>query len=79
METPLRKLSAFRSARMDDKFWAARHPQAFTNETLNTLIGVGRFNRSEIRGGCSKRFLIERRDAILRRYLPAVNPSSTCA
>ena len=65
--------SAFRSARMDDKFWAARRLQAFTDEMLNTLIGVGRFNdpRSE---EMLSRFLIERRNAIVRRYLPAVNP-----
>ena len=42
--------SAFRSARLDDKFWAARRLQAFTDEMLNTLIGVGRVQRSEIRG-----------------------------
>ena len=64
--------SAFRSARLDDKFWAAQRLQAFTDEMLNTLVGVG---RSTIRNPrrCSK-FLIERRNAILRRYLPAVNP-----
>ena len=65
--------SAFRSARLDDKFWAARRLQAFTDEMLNTLIGVGRFNDSKSEEMLSK-FLIERRDAILRRYLPAVNP-----
>ena len=65
--------SAFRSARMDDKFWAARRLQAFTDEMLNTLIGVGRFNDPKSEEMLSK-FLIERRNAILRRYLPAVNP-----
>ena len=65
--------SAFRSARLDDKFWAARRLQAFTDEMLNTLIGVGRFNDPKSEEMLSK-FLIERRDAILRRYLPAVNP-----
>ena len=65
--------SAFRSARMDDKFWAARRLQAFTDEMLNTLIRVGRFNDPTSEEMLSK-FLIERRDAILRRYLPAVNP-----
>ena len=65
--------SAFRSARLDDKFWAARRLQAFSDEMLNTLIGVGRFNDSTSEEMLSK-FLIERRNAILRRYLPAVNP-----
>ena len=65
--------SAFRSARMDDKFWAAQRLQAFTDEMLNTLIRVGRFNDPRSEEMLSK-FLIESRDAILRRYLPAVNP-----
>ena len=58
---------------MDDKFWAARRLQAFSDEMLNTLIGVGRFNDPKSEEMLSK-FLIERRNAILRRYLPAVNP-----
>ena len=65
--------SAIRSARLDDKFWAARRLQAVTDEMLNTLISVGRFNDPKSEQMLSK-FLIERRDAILRRYLPAVNP-----
>jgi len=65
--------SAFRSARLDDKFWAARRLQAVTDEMLNALIGVGRFNDPKSEEMLST-FLIERRDAILRRYLPAVNP-----
>jgi hypothetical protein len=65
--------SAFRTARMDDKFWAARRLQAFTDEMLNRLVGVGRFNDPKSEEMLSK-FLIERRDAIIRRYLPAVNP-----
>jgi hypothetical protein len=65
--------SAFRSARMDDKFWAARRLQAFTDEMLNALIRVGRFNDPASEEMLS-RFLIERRNAIVRRYLPAVNP-----
>ena len=40
---------------------------------LNTLVGVGRFNDPKSEEMLSK-FLIERRNAILRRYLPAVNP-----
>ena len=70
--------SAFRSARMDDKFWAALRLQAFTDDMLNTLIRVGRFNDPTLRGVLSK-FLIERRDAIVRRYLPAVNPVTDVA
>jgi hypothetical protein len=65
--------SAFRSARLDDKFWAARRLQAFTDEMLNAVVGVGRFNDPKSEEMLS-RFLIERRNAILARYLPAVNP-----
>jgi hypothetical protein len=65
--------SAFRSARLDDKFWAARRLQGFTNAMLRALPRVGQLNdpRSE---EMLARFLIDRRDAIVRRYLPAVNP-----
>jgi hypothetical protein len=65
--------SAFRSARLDDKFWAARRLQAFTNEMLTSVVGVGQFNDPPSEAALA-RFLIERRDAIIRRYLPAVNP-----
>lgn len=65
--------SAFRSARLDDKFWAARRVQAFTDDMLTALIRVGQFNDPQSEEMLS-RFLIERRDAIVRRYLQAVNP-----
>jgi hypothetical protein len=65
--------SAFRAARMDDKFWAARRLQAFTDDMLNEVIRVGQFNDPPSEEMLSK-FLTERRDAIVRRYLPAVNP-----
>jgi hypothetical protein len=65
--------SAFRSARLDDKFWAARRLQAFTDEMLKAVPRVGRFNDAESEEMITK-FLIDRRDAIVRRYLPAVNP-----
>jgi hypothetical protein len=65
--------SAFRSARMDDKFWAARRLQGFTDEMLKAVPRVGQFADPESEEMLSK-FLIDRRDAIIRRYLPAVNP-----
>ena len=65
--------SAFRSARLDDKFWAARRLQQFTDEMLKSVVRVGRFDDPESEAALA-RFLIERRDAILRRYLPSVNP-----
>jgi hypothetical protein len=65
--------SAFRSARFDDKFWAARRLQAFTDEMLKAVPSVGQFNDARSEEMLTK-FLIDRRDAIIRRYLPAVNP-----
>jgi hypothetical protein len=65
--------SAFRSARMDDKFWAARRLQGFTDEMLNAGARVGQFGDTKSEEMLTK-FLIDRRDAIVRRYLPAVNP-----
>ena len=65
--------AAFRSARLDDKFWAARRLHAFTDEMLNAVIRLGKFN-DPLSEEMLSRFLNERRDAIVRRYLPAVNP-----
>jgi hypothetical protein len=65
--------SAFRSARMDDKFWAAQRVQQFTDEMLRAVVRVGQFDDAPSEAALA-RFLIERRDAIVRRYLPAVNP-----
>jgi hypothetical protein len=65
--------SAFRSARFDDKFWAARRLWMFTDELLTAVPRVGQFDDPESEAMLTK-FLIDRRDAIVRRYLPAVNP-----
>jgi hypothetical protein len=65
--------SAFRSARLDDKFWAAQRLQAFTDEMLTAVPKVGQFNDATSEAALA-RFFIERRNAIVRRYLPAVNP-----
>jgi hypothetical protein len=58
---------------MDDKFWAARRLQGFTAEMLKALTRVGQFNDPASEAALAK-FLIDRRSAIVRRYLPAVNP-----
>jgi hypothetical protein len=65
--------SAFLSARLDDKFWAARRLQGFTDEMLKAVTQVGQFNDEQSEAMVAK-FLIDRRDAIVKRYLPAVNP-----
>ena len=65
--------SAFRSARLDDKFWAARRLQGFSDEMLKAVTRVGQFNDPTSEQMLAK-FLIDRRNAIIRRYLTAVNP-----
>jgi hypothetical protein len=65
--------SAFRSARLDDKFWAAGRLWRFTDEMLTAVVGVGQFGDPASEAMLA-RFLIDRRDAIVRRYLGAVNP-----
>jgi hypothetical protein len=65
--------AAFRAARLDDKFWAARRLHAVTDDMLHAVIRAGRFNDTRSEEMLS-RFLTERRDAIVRRYLRALNP-----
>jgi hypothetical protein len=65
--------SAFRAARMDDKFWAAQRLQRFGSDLLRAVTRVGQFNDPASEAALAK-FLIERREAIVRRYLVAVNP-----
>ena len=60
--------SAFRSARLDDKFWAARRLQAFTDEMLNALIGVGQFNDPK-----SEEMLVEVPDRAPQRDSPSLS------
>jgi hypothetical protein len=65
--------SAFRRARLDDKFWAARKLMGITNDMIRAAIKTGQFNDQ-----ASEDFLLkalaDRRDSILRTYLPATNP-----
>lgn len=65
--------SAFLAARLDDKFWAALRLRYFTPQMLEAVTRVGQFHDSASEAALAK-FLIERRNAIVRRYLPAVNP-----
>jgi hypothetical protein len=64
---------AFLHARADDKFWAARQLMALTTDLLRAAVRAGDF-----RDPASEEFLVralaERRDAIGRAYLTAVNP-----
>jgi hypothetical protein len=64
---------AFLNARVDDKFWAARKLAALTTPLLEAAVHAGQFGDAD-----DEQFLVqalaERRDAILRTYLTAVNP-----
>jgi len=65
--------SAFRRARADDRFWAARKLQAMSDDLIRTAVLEGLFPDAE-----GQAFLVRalsgRRDAILRTYLPGVLP-----
>ena len=64
---------AFLHSRADDKFWAAQKLMALTNEHLRAAVRAGDFRDPQ-----SEAFLVralaERRDAIGRAYLTAINP-----
>ena len=65
--------AAFRNARADDNFWAARRVMAFSDELIRAVVSAGRFSDP-----AAERYLgdvlIKRRDRIGRTYLTAVNP-----
>ncbi len=69
---------AFTHARADDKFWAAQKLVAMTTDLIRAAVQAGGFDDPE-----SEAFLVtalaERRDAIARAYLPAVNPVADLA
>ncbi len=64
---------AFVRARPDDNFWAARKLAALSDELIRVAVSTGEFGDADAEAFLT-RALIERRNAILRRYLPAVNP-----
>ena len=64
---------AFVNARADDKFWAAQKLVALTTPLLRAAVHAGQFGDP-----AAEEFLVralgERRDAIARAYLTAINP-----
>ena len=65
--------AAFLRARSDDTFWAARRVMAFSDEMIRAAARTGRYSdpkAEQLLGDV----LIQRRDAIGRAYLTAVNP-----
>lgn len=66
---------AFLQARADDKFWAARKLMALSADLIRAAVRAGDFRDPEAEAFLV-RALVERRDAIGRRYLTGVNPIS---
>ncbi len=67
---------AFLHARADDKFWAAQRLMSMSTDLIRAAVRTGEFDDP-----AAEEFLVhalaERRDAIARAYLPAVNPISS--
>ena len=65
--------AAFLRARNDDSFWAARRVMAFSDEMIRALVKTGQYSDPEAEALLAG-VLIQRRDAIGRTYLTAINP-----
>lgn len=65
--------AAFVRARADDRFWAAQKLSALSDDLIRAAVRTGQFG-DEAAEAFLGRALIERRDAILRAYIPAINP-----
>jgi hypothetical protein len=66
---------AFLHARSDDQFWAARKLAGLTTDMLREAVRAGEFGDPTAEAFLV-RALAQRRDAIARRYLVAVNPAA---
>ena len=64
---------AFRRARPDDTFWAARRVMAFTDEMIRAAVKTGKYSDAAGEKHIADT-LIARRDAIGRSWLTDVNP-----
>jgi hypothetical protein len=65
--------AAFLRARADDRFWAAEKAAALTDDLIRAAVLAGRFGNEEAEAFMFKA-LVERRQAILRTFLTAINP-----
>lgn len=65
--------AAFVRARADDRFWAARKAMAISDEMIRAAVQAGEFGDPASEDFLTKA-LIDRRNAIGRRYLTALNP-----
>jgi hypothetical protein len=64
---------AFLRGRADDRFWAARRVQALTPELIAAAVDAADY-KDEASREAVLTFLLERRAAIVRRYLTGINP-----
>ncbi|HSK08084.1 MAG TPA: hypothetical protein VK911_00790 [Vicinamibacterales bacterium] len=64
---------AFDNMRADDAFWAARIAARFSDEAIHAVVARARYSEPGAAEYAAKT-LIERRDKVLRAWLPAVNP-----
>ena len=65
--------AAFLRARDDDRFWAARKAMAITDDMIRAVVKAGKFGDTASEDFLA-RALIDRRNAIGRKYLTAINP-----
>ena len=70
--------AALRHARADDTFWAALRVAAFSEEMIRAAVKEARFADPDAEMILT-RVLMERRDAILRAYLPRITPLTSFA
>jgi hypothetical protein len=65
--------AAFLRERADDKFWAATKAAAISDEMIKAAVETGKFP-DEKAAGVFTQVIIDRRNAIVRAYLTAINP-----
>jgi len=70
---PQTPTTAYMELRDDDAFWAARRVAAFSDEMIRAIVHTGEFSDAAAERELGD-IVIQRRDKILRAYLPAVNP-----
>ena len=64
---------AFKNARPEDRFWAARIVAAFTDEAVGALVGAAKYSNPEATAYLNKT-LLERRSKVLAAWLNGTNP-----
>ena len=64
---------AFKNARPEDRFWAARIVAAFTDEAIGALVGSANYGNPEATEYLT-RILLERKSKVLTAWLNGTNP-----